>query len=178
MPMRPDSSITWRERSLRIGSMPSFQTTRRVPYTARQMFDLVADVERYPEFLPLCEGLTLQSREEKGDRTILVASMTAGYKAIREQFTTRVTLLPAEHKVLVEYLDGPFRRLENTWLFRPIPGGCDVDFYIDYEFRSAMLGILVGALFDRAFRHFSEAFEMRARAIYGRDARVAGARLA
>ncbi|MGE3711001.1 MAG: type II toxin-antitoxin system RatA family toxin [Hyphomicrobiaceae bacterium] len=147
--------------------MPSFQTNRRVPYTARQMFDLVADVERYPEFLPLCEGLTLKSREEKADRTVLVATMTAGYKAIREQFTTRVTLLPTEQQVLVEYLDGPFRRLENRWRFKTAPGGCDVDFYIDYEFRSAMLGLLVGALFDKAFRRFVEAFEKRAREIYG-----------
>jgi hypothetical protein len=100
--------------------MPSFQTTRRVPYTGRQMFDLVADVERYPEFLPLCEGLTLKSRVEKADRTVLVATMTAGYKAIREQFTTRVTLLPAEQQVLVEYLDGQdrSRRLRRRFLYR------------------------------------------------------------
>jgi coenzyme Q-binding protein COQ10 len=142
------------------------------------MFDLVADVERYPEFLPLCEALTLKSREVKGDRTVLVASMTAGYKAIREQFTTRVTLLPAEHKVLVEYLDGPFRRLENRWLFKPTAGGSEVDFYIDYEFRSVMLGLLVGALFDKAFRRFAEAFENRARVVYGSAARPASARLA
>lgn len=147
--------------------MPTFQTTRRVPYTPRQMFDLVADVERYPQFLPLCEALTLRSREEKPDRTILIATMVAGYKAIHEQFTTRVTLLPGDNRVLVEYLDGPFSHLENRWSFRPAPGGCDVEFYIDYEFRSRMLGLLVGALFDKAFRKFAEAFEARARAIYG-----------
>ncbi len=148
--------------------MPSFSTKRRVPYSPRQMFDLVADVERYPEFLPLCEGLTLRSREDKPDRTVLVATMVAGYQAIRESFTTRVTLLPAEHKVLVEYLDGPFRRLENRWLFKPAAGGgCDVDFYIDYELRSLMLGVLVGAVFDKAFRRFAESFEARARQVYG-----------
>ncbi len=150
--------------------MPSFATKRRVPYSPRQMYDLVADIERYPEFLPLCEGLTLRSREEKPDRTIMVATMVAGYQAIRESFTTRVTLLPDDQKVLVEYLDGPFKRLENRWTFKPLSGGgCDVDFYIDYELKSLMLGILVGAVFDKAFRKFSEAFETRARAVYGRD---------
>ena len=148
--------------------MPSFRTTRRVPYTPEQMFDLVADVERYPQFLPLCEGLTLRSREVKGDTTVLVATMVAGYQAIRETFTTRVTLLPKDNKVLVEYLDGPFRHLENRWSFRPSGTGAEVDFFIAYEFRSMMLGILVGALFDKAFRRFAEAFEMRARAVYGR----------
>lgn len=150
--------------------MPSFATKRRVPYSPRQMFDLVADVERYPEFLPLCEGLTLRSREEKVDRTILVATMIAGYKAIRENFTTRVTLLPEHNRVLVEYLDGPFRRLENRWVFKQLPGGgCEVDFYIEYELKSLMLGMLVGAMFDKAFRKFAEAFEERARQVYGRD---------
>ena len=150
--------------------MPSFRTTRRVPYTPAQMFDLVADVEQYPRFLPLCEALTLKSRETRGDATILIATMVAGYGAIRETFTTRVTLQAAERKVLVEYLDGPFRQLENRWLFKPAVGGCDVDFYIDYEFRSVMLGLLVGALFDKAFRRFAQAFEVRARTVYGTGA--------
>lgn len=149
--------------------MPSFATKRRVPYTPEQMFALIADVERYPEFLPLCEDLKLRSRDERDERTVLVATMVAGYKAIRESFTTRVTLLPREHKVLVEYLDGPFRYLQNRWLFRPLPnGGCEVDFFIEYELKSMMLGVLVGALFDKAFRRFAEAFEDRARQVYDR----------
>lgn len=152
--------------------MPSFRTTRRVPFTPRQMFDLVADVERYPEFLPLCEELTLLSRDDSTGRPVLIARMAAGYKAIREQFTSRVTLFPDEPKVAVEYLDGPFEHLENEWRFRTIPGGCEIDFYIDYEFRSRLLGLLVGAMFDRAFRKFAESFEMRARQIYG-DPRAA-----
>jgi coenzyme Q-binding protein COQ10 len=131
------------------------------------MFDLVADVEQYPQFLPLCEALTVRSREKRGASTVLVATMEVGYKAIREAFTTRVTLNPDQATVLVEYLEGPFRRLENWWRFDPVPGGCEVDFFIDYEFRSAMLGLLVGALFDRAFRKFAEAFERRAGVIYG-----------
>jgi coenzyme Q-binding protein COQ10 len=150
--------------------MPSFATKRRVPYSPAQMFALVADVERYPEFLPLCESLALRSREEKPDRTVLVATMVAGYGAVRESFSTRVALLPAEHKVQVEYLDGPFRRLENRWLFKPVAGGgCEVDFFIDYELKSLMLSMLVGAVFDKAFRRFAEAFEARARQVYGRD---------
>ena len=149
--------------------MPSFSTRRRVPYSPVQMFDLVADVERYPEFLPLCEDLTLRSRREEGESTHLVATMVAGYGAIRESFTTRVELIPARSTVLVEYIDGPFRHLENRWRFRPLPGGgAEVDFYIDYELKSLMLGVLVGAMFDKAFRKFAEAFEARARSIYGK----------
>ncbi len=153
--------------------MPSFSTRRRVPYSPEQMFDLVADIERYPEFLPLCDGLTLRSRKEEAERTILVATMTAGYQAIREHFTTRVELMPQHNKVLVEYIDGPFRRLENRWTFKPVTGGgCEVDFFIDYELKSFMLGVLVGAVFERAFRRFSEAFEVRARAMYGKPVAV------
>lgn len=147
--------------------MPRFATKRRMQFTPEQMFALVADVERYPEFLPLCEELKLRSNDVKEDKTILVATMVAGYKAIRESFTTRVTLLPTDNKVLVEYLDGPFRYLQNRWLFRPLPnGGCEVDFFIEYELKSVMLSMLVGALFDKAFRRFAEAFEERARKIY------------
>jgi coenzyme Q-binding protein COQ10 len=150
--------------------MPSFRTTRRVPFTPRQMFDLVANVERYPQFLPLCEALTVRRREREGDADILIADMTAGYKAIRETFTTKVRLDAAGLEVAAAGLPGamgPFSRLENRWQLRPAPGGCDVDFFINYQLRSAMLQMLVGALFDRAFRRYTQAFEDRARAIYG-----------
>ena len=132
------------------------------------MFDLVADVERYPEFLPLCESLTVLSREPRPPDTVLNARMGVGYKAIRETFTSRVTLRPDDLAILVEYLDGPFRRLENRWRFLPAPGGSDIDFYVDYEFRSPLLAILMGAMFDKAFRQFASAFEERARKTYGR----------
>jgi coenzyme Q-binding protein COQ10 len=150
--------------------MPSFSTTRRVPFTPRQMFDLVADVERYPEFLPLCEALAVKHRERQGDVDILIADMTVGYKAIRETFTSRVRLDRPRLEVAAAGVPGamgPFSRLENRWQFRAAPGGCDVDFSIAYELRSAMLQMLVGALFDRAFRRYTEAFEERARAVYG-----------
>jgi coenzyme Q-binding protein COQ10 len=158
--------------------MPSFRTTRRVPFTPRQMFDLVADVERYPEFLPLCEALIVCSRERLGEGEALVADMTAGYKAIRETFTSRVTLDPTRPAVHVHGTPdspGPFRRLENRWEFRAAPGGCDVDFFIAYEFKSAMLQMLVGALFDRAFRRYTRAFEERAGAVYGAESATARA---
>jgi coenzyme Q-binding protein COQ10 len=150
--------------------MPSFRTTRRVPFTPRQMFDLVADVERYPAFLPLCEALTVLSRSREGDVDVLVADMSAGYKAIRETFRSRVRLDAGRLEVAAAGVPGamgPFSRLENRWQLRAVPGGCEVDFLIAYELRSAMLQMLVGALFDRAFRRYTEAFEARARAVYG-----------
>ena len=150
--------------------MPSFHTTRRVPFTPRQMFDLVADVGRYPEFLPLCEALSVRRCERDGDADILVADMTVGYKAIRETFTSRVRLDAGRLEVAAAGVPGamgPFSRLENRWQLRAAPGGCDVDFSIAYELKSAMLQMLVGALFDRAFRRYTEAFEVRARSVYG-----------
>jgi coenzyme Q-binding protein COQ10 len=151
--------------------MPMFDTTRRVAHAPERMFDLVADVETYPEFLPLCEALTIRRRETRADGSeLLVATMRVGYKAVSESFTSRVTLERAEHRILVEYIDGPFRHLENRWTFTPDgQGGCIIGFFITYEFASRTLGLLMGAMFDRAFRKFAEAFEARADAIYGRN---------
>ena len=149
--------------------MPSFRSTRRVRHSASDMFDLVADVEKYPLFLPLCEGLSIRRRSRTDEGVeVLVAEMTVGYKAIRETFTSRVTLDRPRLKILVEYVDGPFRHLENRWSFTTVDDGCDVGFYINYEFRSRTLGLLMGAMFERAFRKFSEAFERRADEVYGR----------
>ena len=149
-------------------TLPKHAETRRVPWTAAQMFGLVADVERYPEFLPLCEALSVRSRKERDGKELLVADMTVGYKAIRETFTTQVLLNGAERAIDVKYIDGPFRYLDNRWRFEPLPeGGCSVHFFIDYEFKSRILGALMGSMFDRAFRMFTEAFEKRADAIYG-----------
>lgn len=131
------------------------------------MYNLVADVEKYPEFLPLCDGLTVRSRKERETKTLLVADMTVGYKAIRETFTTQVLLKPEESAIDVKYLDGPFKYLDNRWRFEPTEdGGCSVYFFIDYEFKSRLLGALMGSMFDRAFRMFAEAFEARADKIY------------
>lgn len=146
--------------------MPSFETTRRVGFTPRQMLDLVADVEKYPLFFPLCEALAVRSRQADGDRTIVVADMTVGYKAIRETITSRVTVDPGRMAVVADLVQGPFRELQNRWTFTPAPGGCDVHFFITYEFKSLVLQMLVGTVFDRAFRRCTEAFEERAHVVY------------
>lgn len=147
--------------------MPHFETNHVVKHTADQMFDLVANVEHYPEFLPLCEALTVRSRKERDGKVLLMADMTVGYKAIRETFTTQVLLNKAERVIEVKYIDGPFKYLDNRWRFEPAGEGQSiVHFYIDYEFKSRILGALMGSMFDRAFRMFSDAFEKRADKIY------------
>ncbi len=153
--------------------MPSFRTTRRVAHPAAKMFDLVADVEKYPGFLPLCQALTVRRRSTLPDgREVLISDMRVGFKAIRENFTTRVTLDRASNVIVAEYIDGPFRSLENRWTFRDLPSGdgpagCTVEFFITYEFKSRMLGLLMGSMFEGAFSRFAEAFEERADKVYG-----------
>ena len=148
--------------------MPRFSNKRCVQHTAEQMFDLVADVERYPQFVPLCQSLRVRKRTEEGGKEVIVADMTVAYKLVRETFTSRVTLDRSNLEILVEYLEGPFRRLNNRWRFRPVGERvCDVEFYIAYEFRSRTLGMLMGAVFDAAFRRFASAFEKRADQVYG-----------
>jgi coenzyme Q-binding protein COQ10 len=149
--------------------VPSFSTKRRVGHTASDMFNLVADVERYPQFVPLCSALRVRSRNTKGDIETIVAEMTVAYKLIRQTFTSRVTLDRANQTIMVEYLDGPFSRLQNRWSFHPVDGGTtEVEFLIDYEFKSRTLAMLMGAMFDTAFRRFADAFERRADAVYGK----------
>jgi len=150
--------------------MPRFSSKRRVRHTAPQMFDLVADVERYPEFVPLCQSLKIRQRTPQADGTeIVIADMTVSFKLVRESFTSRVTLDRANLKIMVEYLKGPFSKLENRWHFEPrSETGCDVGFYLAYEFKSRMLAMLMGAMFDTAFQRFAAAFEKRADAVYGK----------
>ena len=149
--------------------MPRFRTVRRVRHSAAEMFVLVADMESYPQFVPLCTGLRVRRRDMRDDGIeVAVAEMEVGYKAIRERFTTRVTLDKARAEILVEYIDGPFRYLKNRWRFVDAgEGASSVEFFIDYEFRSRTLGALMGAMFDNAFHKFSEAFERRADKVYG-----------
>jgi coenzyme Q-binding protein COQ10 len=150
--------------------MPQFSTRRRVRHSAEDMFELVADVERYPEFVPLCRALKVRQRDAVGEGVeVVVADMTVAYKLVRESFRSRVTLDRANLKILVEYLEGPFSHLENQWNFHPEgPRICEVEFYIVYEFRSRTLGLLMGSMFEVAFRRFAAAFEHRADAIYGK----------
>ncbi len=133
------------------------------------MFDLVADVERYPQFVPLCQSLSVRRRSTNGEgREVIVADMTVAYKFIRETFTSRVTLDRANLSILVEYLEGPFRRMNNRWSFHPTgEASCEVEFFLVYEFRSRALGMLMGSVFDAAFRRFAAAFVRRADQVYG-----------
>jgi coenzyme Q-binding protein COQ10 len=148
--------------------MPEFSTRRRVQHSAADMFDLVADVERYPEFVPLCQSLKVRRRtSESGGKEVIVADMTIAYKIVRETFTSRVTLERERLTILVEYIEGPFRRMNNRWNFRPVDDkNCEVEFFLAYEFRSRTLGLLMGGVFDAAFRRFAGAFERRADEVY------------
>ncbi|MDP4575278.1 type II toxin-antitoxin system RatA family toxin [Qipengyuania sp. G39] len=142
--------------------MPGIREKRFLPYTCEQMFDLVADVGRYAEFLPWVIATRVRSDSE----TEMVADMLVGFKAIRERFTSRVEKRRPEH-IEVFYVDGPLKDLDNNWTFTPAPSGCEVDFCVDFEFRNAVFEALAGQYFDRAFRKMMGAFEARADALYG-----------
>ena len=152
--------------------MPQFSTKRRVRHEAANMFDLVADVEKYSQFVPFCRSMKVRRRgEDAQGRPTIDCQMTIAYKLIHETFTTRVTLDRPELQIIVDYLSGPFRRLENRWRFRPAgERGCEVEFYLMYEFQSRALGMIMGAMFEVVFRRFADAFEHRADQIYGRAA--------
>jgi coenzyme Q-binding protein COQ10 len=149
--------------------MPQFSTKRRVQHSAAHMFDLVADVERYPEFVPLCQSLRVRNRTQDSEgRQVIVADMAVAYKLVRQTFTSRVRLDRPKLDIMVEYLEGPFQRMNNRWSFQPFDGkSCDVEFFIAYEFRSRVFAALMGTVFDAAFRRFAAAFERRADEIYG-----------
>ena len=150
--------------------MPQFSTKRRVRHSAGNMFDLVADVEKYPEFVPFCRSTRMRKRgQDTRGRPTVVCEMTIAYKMIHETFTTLVTLDRTEREIIVDYLRGPFRKLENRWRFRPLAERMsEVEFYLLYEFQSRTLGMLMGAMFEHVFRRFADAFERRADQIYGR----------
>jgi coenzyme Q-binding protein COQ10 len=150
--------------------MPQFSTKRRVKHSAADMFDLVADVGKYPDFVPLCAAVKVRSRSDKDDGvTAIIAEMTVAYKMIRQTFTSRATLDRPNLKILVEYLDGPFARMQNRWTFAAAgEGTCEIEFFIDYEFKSRTFGMLMGTVFDTVFRRMAAAFEKRADEVYGR----------
>ncbi|WP_137125249.1 type II toxin-antitoxin system RatA family toxin [Roseomonas sp. HF4] len=145
--------------------MPTHAERKILRYTPEQMFDLVADVRRYPEFLPWCVGARVLTRDEQ----VLVADLTIGFKMFRETFRSRVGLERPGH-IHVTYETGPFRYLNNHWRFRPVPEGVDVDFFVDFEFRSRILQMAIGVVFNEAVRLMVRAFERRAMALYGRNA--------
>lgn len=148
--------------------MAEHREKKYLPYRPDQVFDLVADVERYPEFLPWCEGLRVLSRETCGGAERLTAEMTISFKVYRERFRTEVMLDRPAMKIDVRYLEGPFKRLENSWRFTQAGGGTDVDFRIAFEFKSRALQLVVGVFFEEAFRRLVGAFDARARTLYGR----------
>ncbi|MGA7609047.1 MAG: type II toxin-antitoxin system RatA family toxin [Xanthobacteraceae bacterium] len=149
--------------------MPQVSTRRRVPHSAAEMFDLVADVEQYPRFVPFCSALKVRRREPgEGGTEVLIADMTVAYKLIKETFTSRVALNRSQLSIDVKYLNGPFSRMENRWAFHPISdNACEVEFFLFYEFKSRAFALLMGAMFDAVFRRFASAFERRADALYG-----------
>ena len=132
------------------------------------MFDLVADCDKYPEFLPFCVTMKTRPRgEDSGGNPVVLAEMEVGYKAIRQRFATRNTMDRKNLKITVEYVEGPFSHLRNIWGFTPEGAGCKVEFYIDYEFSSRLFATLMGSMFDAIFHTFATAFEARADKVYG-----------
>lgn len=149
--------------------MPTHAEIRPVPYSAEEMFALIADVGRYPEFLPWCAAARVRSVTPlpEGDGEVMEADLVVSFKVYRERFGSRVTLRPAERTIDVEYLDGPFRYLRNHWRFLPRETGSEVDFFVDFEFRSSVLQKLIGLVFQEAMQRIVRAFERRAEALYG-----------
>ena len=147
--------------------MPTHTETRHLPYSAREMYDLVADVARYPEFLPWCAAARIRSTVPKGDSEVMTADLVISFKVFRERFTSRVTLWPDDMRLDTEYLDGPFKHMQSTWAFRDAEGGCEVDFHVDFEFRNAILQSVIGVVFNDAMQRVVRAFERRAQDLYG-----------
>jgi coenzyme Q-binding protein COQ10 len=142
--------------------MPTHRERRQLPFTPEQLFNLVADIERYPEFLPWCVGARINSREGN----VVVADLIIGFKFVRESFTSRVSL-DRPNKIHVTYVDGPLRNLQNHWIFEPAPGGATIDFFVDFEFHSRILRALIGVVFHEAISRMVAAFEVRAHQLYG-----------
>jgi len=149
--------------------MPTHSEKRVMPYTAAQMYDLVADVARYPEFLPWNSAARVRSRRPGPEGSeVLEADLVISFKVFRERFGSRATLWPARHRVEIDYLDGPFKHLHSWWTFADRPeGGCDLEFFVDFEFRNLILQKVIGVVFDEAMRRVVRAFEARAKVLYG-----------
>lgn len=139
-----------------------------MPYSAQQMYDLVADVESYPKFLPWCAAARIRSRTPQGVSEVMEADLVISFKVFRERFGSRVVLHPDEHKIDTEYLDGPFRYMKSNWAFADrADGGCDVSFFVDFEFKNAVLQGIIGMVFNEAMQRIVRAFERRAAELYG-----------
>ncbi|WP_095589754.1 type II toxin-antitoxin system RatA family toxin [Actibacterium ureilyticum] len=149
--------------------MPTHSESRTLPYTAQQMYDLVADVASYPDFLPWTAAARIRSRTPRPDGAeVMEADLVISFKVFRERFGSRVTLWPADRRIDTEYLDGPFKYLKSHWTFADLPeGGCSVDFFVDFEFKNRILQGVIGVVFGEAMQRVVKAFEDRAAALYG-----------
>jgi len=148
--------------------MTTHSETREMPYSAQQMYDLIANIEEYPEFLPWCAAVRRRSSKVADGRETVDADMIVSFKVFREKFGSRVVLNPDENKIDVSYIDGPFKYLTNNWSFRPISEhSCEVDFFVDFEFKSRTLQALIGVVFHQAMQQVVRAFERRAEVLYG-----------
>ncbi|KZY52290.1 type II toxin-antitoxin system RatA family toxin [Sulfitobacter sp. KE29] len=147
--------------------MPTHSETRQLPYSAQQMYDLVADVGRYPEFLPWTAAARIRSDEDRGDHRVMDADLVISFKVFRERFTSRVVLWPGAKKIDTEYLDGPFKYMKSNWHFEDNLEGCQVHFFVDFEFRNAILQKVIGVVFNEAMQRIVRAFENRAKELYG-----------
>ena len=147
--------------------MTTHTETRQLPYSPRQMYDLVADVGSYPEFLPWTAAARVRSEEDRGDHRVMEADLVISFRVFRERFTSRVTLWPQDMKIDTEYLDGPFKKMISTWRFEDREGGCTVHFFVDFEFRNRLLQSVAGVAFNQAMQRIVRAFEDRAAQLYG-----------
>ncbi len=148
--------------------MPSHHEKRVLPYRADQMYELVADVGSYPKFLPWTAAARIRSRRPIEGGEVMEADLVISFKVFRERFGSRVTLWPEAQRIDTEYLDGPFKHLKSTWLFRDVEGGCEVEFTVDFEFRNAILQGIIGLVFNEAMQRVVRAFEARAAQLYGK----------
>ncbi len=147
--------------------MPTHHETKHLPYSAQQMYDLVADVAQYPQFLPWCAAARIRSVTPRSDGAeVMEADLVISFKVFRERFGSRVTLWPAQMKIDTEYLDGPFRYMKSNWAFEEAEGGCKVTFFVDFEFRNAVLQGIIGLVFNEAMQRIVRAFERRAAQLY------------
>ncbi|MGB3246244.1 MAG: type II toxin-antitoxin system RatA family toxin [Sulfitobacter sp.] len=148
--------------------MPTHSETKLLPYTAQQMYDLVADVGSYPEFLPWTAAARIRSNEDRGDHRVMDADLVISFKVFRERFTSRVVLWPDTKKIDTEYLDGPFKKMISNWEFEDVQGGCNVHFHVDFEFKNRILQGIIGVVFNEAMQRVVRAFEKRAADLHGK----------
>ena len=156
-------------KALRWQNMPKHEVTRSLPYTPEQMFDLVADVESYPKFLPWCAGARINSHDAVQGLGVIDADLIIAFKVFREKFRSRVMLMRQKNRIETSYIDGPFKYLTNYWQFEETEDGCNATCFVDFEFKSLVLQSLIGVVFNEAMSRLVHAFEARAHELYGKD---------